>query len=196
MRNMEVADKITNGLVANLLRCKKEINIARTNTRTIREQKGQVELTEHIKKAHITIMGIQEHRIVHSYSKNDALLRSESESRKVEDILFCEAWALSAKEEASLDECYARMLRMVMNVTWRDKVRNEVLYDNLPRVTEKIRERRLKLAGHCIRHNKLEASDLVLWEPIQGKTSRGSQKQPCVDILRRDTGLNSSQLDN
>ncbi len=57
------------------------------------------------------------------------------------------------------------MLRMAMNVSWREKVRNEVLYGNLPRVTDKIRERRLRLAGHCVRHSELEMSDLVLWEP-------------------------------
>jgi hypothetical protein len=112
----------------------------------------------------------------------------------VEAILLygCEAWTLSAKEETSLDGCYTRMLRMAMNVAWRDKVRNEVLYGKLPKVTDKIRERRLRLAGHCIRHSELEASDLVLWEPTQGKANRGSQKLTYVDMLRRDTGLESA----
>ena len=54
------------------------------------------------------------------------------------------------------------MLRMAMSVSWRKKVRKEVLYGNLLRVTNKIRERRLTLAGHCIRHSELVVSDLVL----------------------------------
>ena len=33
-----------------------------------------------------------------------------------------------------------RMLRMMFNVTWRDRVRNEVLYGDLPRITKKIFE--------------------------------------------------------
>jgi len=102
-------------------------------------------------------------------------------------IYGCEAWTLSTKEETSLNGCYTRM-----NVSGSDKVRNEVLYGNLPKVTDKIRKRRLELAGHCTRHSELEASDLVLWEPIQGKTSRGSQKLTYVDMLRRDTGLKST----
>jgi hypothetical protein len=32
----------------------------------------------------------------------------------------------------------------------------------LPKETDKIRERRLELADHFIRHSELEASDLVL----------------------------------
>ena len=68
----------------------------------------------------------------------------------------------------------------------------EVLYDNLPRVTDKIRERRLRVAGHCVRHSELEVSDLVLWESTQGKANRGSQRLTYVDMLRRDTGLDST----
>ena len=82
------------------------------------------------------------------------------------------------------------MLRMAINVSWRDKVRNGVLYGNVPKVKDKIRERRLRLAGHCIRHSELEASDL--FEPSQGKASKGSQKLTYVDMLRRDIGLKST----
>jgi hypothetical protein len=80
-----------------------------------------------------------------------------------------------------------------MNVSLRDKVRNEVFYGKLPTVMDKIRERRLKLDDHCIRHSELEASDLVLWEP----TGKGKQGEPETDIrrhdmLRSDTGLESA----
>lgn len=45
-----------------------------------------------------------------------------------------------------------------MNVTWRDKIRNEILHGNLPRVTDETRERRLRLAGHCVRYGGLEVT--------------------------------------
>ena len=53
----------------------------------------------------------------------------------VEAILLysCETWTLSARDESRLDGCYTRMLRMVMNITWMDKMTNEDLYGNLPR---------------------------------------------------------------
>ena len=45
----------------------------------------------------------------------------------VEAILLygCETWTLSARDESRLDGCYTRMLRMVMNITWMDKMTNE-----------------------------------------------------------------------
>ena len=42
------------------------------------------------------------------------------------------------------------MLRMVLNVSWEDHVKNVDLYATLPRVTDKIRARRMGLAGHYV----------------------------------------------
>ena len=62
----------------------------------------------------------------------------------VESILVygSEAWTPTAVQEARLDGCYTSMLRMVFNVTWRDRVRNEILYGDLPRITTKTREKK------------------------------------------------------
>ena len=40
------------------------------------------------------------------------------------------------------------MLHMALGVNW---IPNDILYGDLPKLTDKIRERRLKLAGHCSR---------------------------------------------
>jgi len=61
-----------------------------------------------------------------------------------------------------------------------------------PNISNKIRERRLRLAGHCVRHSELEVSNLVLWEPTQGKFNRESQRLTYVDRLRKDTGLQTT----
>jgi len=79
-----------------------------------------------------------------------------------------------------------------MNITWMDKMTNEDLYGNLPRISNKIRERRLRLAEHCVRHSELELNNLVLWEPTQGKFNRGSQRLTYVDRLRKDTGVQTT----
>ena len=112
----------------------------------------------------------------------------------VEAILLygSETWTLTNKQQTSLDGSYTRMLRMALNVTWRDRVSNDVLYGDLPKVTVKIRERRLRLAGHCIRHKELAVSDLILWEPTQGRSGRKSPRLTYVDILKKDTGLETS----
>ena len=53
-------------------------------------------------------------------------------------------------------------------------------------------KKRLGLAGHCVRHSVLEASNLVLWEPTQGKFNRGSQRLTYVDSFKKDTGLQTT----
>ena len=97
--------------------------------------------------------------------------------------------------EKQLNGCYTRMLRMAMNVNGRDHITNEELYGTLPLVTLKIQTRRMKLAGHCIRHEEEVASKLVLWEPLDGTRNRGVQPTSFIDNLLRDTGAeNTSEL--
>ena len=47
-----------------------------------------------------------------------------------------------------MDGTYTKMLRMVLDVSWKDKVSNAVLYGKLAKLYVKIRSRRLKLVGH------------------------------------------------
>ena len=112
----------------------------------------------------------------------------------VESVLLygSEAWTLTVQQERRFDGVYTRMLRMALNVSWEDHMRNVDLYDTLPRVTDKIRARRMRLAGHCVRHPELAASDLILWEPTHGTRGRGRPAATFVDTLRRDTGLSST----
>ena len=60
--------------------------------------------------------------------------------------------------QKSLDGVYTRMLRMALNVSWKQHITNEELYGDLPKVTSKIAMQRLKLAGHCVRHPEEIAS--------------------------------------
>ena len=87
------------------------------------------------------------------------------------------------------------MLRMVLGVSWREKMRNETLYGKLPKVSDKIRSRRLKIAGHCIRHPELIASDLILWEPknVYGGTQKGRPKTNFVSTICRDVGIEQKE---
>ena len=80
------------------------------------------------------------------------------------------------------------MLRVVKNVTWRQRITNEVLYARLPRISTTVRERCLRFSGHCWR-SKNEVSDLVLWEPKLGKRSIGGQACVLVDLLEEDPGV-------
>ena len=112
----------------------------------------------------------------------------------VESVLLygSETWTMTKKLTKMVDGCYTRMLRMALNVNqWRDRVSNQALYDNLPKVTSKITQRRLKLAGHAHRHPELTLNKLILWEPQHGQANRGRPHTTYLDNLKEDTGLKS-----
>ena len=97
--------------------------------------------------------------------------------------------------ERSLNGTYTRMLRMVLNKNqYQQRLTNKDLYGagDLPILSSKIAERRLRLAGHAQRHPELTLHKVVLWEPLHGQRQRGRPKQTFVDVLRRDTGLTST----
>ena len=95
-------------------------------------------------------------------------------------------------QEARLDGCCTSMLRMVFSATWMDRVRNEVLYGDIPPIITKNRKRRLRMAGHYVPHLVPAASNLVLWEPTRGRASPDGQSLTCIDQLLRDTSLKTA----
>ena len=109
----------------------------------------------------------------------------------VEAILLygAETWTLTSTMEKQLDGCYSRMLRMALGINWWDKVSNEEVFQNVPRVSETVRTRRLRLAGHIQRHEELTAHQLLFWEPDRGSRGRGRPKKTYINQLREDTGL-------
>ena len=98
------------------------------------------------------------------------------------------AWTVTKAMEKKLDGCYTRMLRRALNVSWRQHMTNKELYGDLPPVTIKIKQQRLRLAGHCVRHNDEVASRVVLWQPSTGRVNRGRRRTTYVDTLFSDTG--------
>ena len=112
----------------------------------------------------------------------------------VESILpyGCATWSLSRAEEKALDGCYTRMLRKVYNIDGLAKISNAQLYNGLNPVSETIRFRRLKLAGHTFRDKSSPAHYTVTWDPQHGNMRRGRPSTTFVDTLLRDTDLTST----
>ena len=113
----------------------------------------------------------------------------------VETVLLygSNTWSLTEKLTKQLDGTYTKMLRMVRNISWKSHTTNKELYGHLPKVSIKIAERRLGLAGHCVRHPEEIASNLVLWNPTHGRANTGGQTIDFVDQLYRDTDLTSTK---
>ena len=82
---------------------------------------------------------------------------------------------------------------MARNVNqYRDRVSNTELYGDLPRVSFKVRQKCLGLAGHVNRHPELPLSKVVLWKPVHGYRGRGRPRATYVDNLLIDTGFETA----
>ena len=81
------------------------------------------------------------------------------------------------------------MLKKVYNIKGITKISNERLYKGLSPVSDIIKARRLRLAGHTFRDKTSPAHLTVTWDPSHGTLSRGRPAHTLIDTLLRDTGL-------
>ena len=85
-------------------------------------------------------------------------------------------------------------MRMVLNIHWTNKIKTEILYGELERLSNKVRRRILIFSGHCLRREDEVVSHLVLWQPTHGTRRRGIPHNSYITYLERDTGLRENNL--
>ena len=85
----------------------------------------------------------------------------------------CTTWTLTKRLEKKLDGNYTRMLRAILNKSWRQHPKRYQLYDHLPSITKTIQVRRTRLAGYCWRSRDELISDVLLWTPTYGRAKAG-----------------------
>ena len=75
--------------------------------------------------------------------------RSFFQAAIVSVLLFgCTRWTLTKRMEKKLDSNYTKMLRVILNKSWRQHCTNQQLYGQLPLITKTIK---IRHAGHCWR---------------------------------------------
>ena len=74
-------------------------------------------------------------------------------------------WTLTKRLENKLDGNYRRMLRAILNKSWRQHPTRHQLYGHLPPITKTIQVRRTRHAGHCWRSRDELIRDVLLWTP-------------------------------
>ena len=96
----------------------------------------------------------------------DKMKRSFFQAAVVSILLYgCTTWTLTKRLERRLDGNYTRMLRAVLNKSWRQHPTRLQLYGHLPPITKTIQVRRTRHAGHCWRSKDELISDVLLWTP-------------------------------
>ena len=80
----------------------------------------------------------------------DKMKRSFFQAAVVSILLYgCTPWTLTKWLEKKLDGNYTRMLRAILNKSWRKHPTRYQLYGHLPPITKTIQARRTRHAGHC-----------------------------------------------
>ena len=77
----------------------------------------------------------------------------------------CTTWTLTKRLKKKLDGNYTRMLRAILNKSWRQHPTRHQLYGHLPPITKIIQVRRTGHAEHCWRSKDELISDVLLWTP-------------------------------
>ena len=100
----------------------------------------------------------------------------------------CTTWTLTKRLEKKLDGNYTRMLRAILNKSWRQHSTRHQLYGHLPPITKTIQVRRTRHAGHCWRSRDELISDVLLWTPTHGRAKAGRPARTYIQQLCEDTG--------
>ena len=100
----------------------------------------------------------------------------------------CTTLTLTKRPEKKLDGNYTRMLRAILNKSWRQHSARHQLYGHLPPITKTIQVRRTRHAGHCWRSRDELIREVLLWTPTHGRAKAGRPTRTYIQQLCEDTG--------
>ena len=125
----------------------------------------------------------------------DKMKRSSFQEAVVSILLYgCTNWTLTKWLEKKLDGNYTRMLRAILNKSWRQQPTRHQLYSHLPPIMKTIQVRRTRHAGHCWRSRDELISDVLLWTPTYGQAKEGRPARIYIQQLCEDTGCSPEDL--
>ena len=107
----------------------------------------------------------------------------------------CTNWTLTKLLEKKLDGNYTRMLRAILNKSWRQHPTRHPLYGHQPPTTKTIQVRRTRHAGHCWRSRHELISDVLLWTPHMAEQNLDDQLERTYSsyVRIRDVALKTCQ---
>ena len=133
--------------------------------------------------------------IVWKSDLTDKMKRSFFQAAVVSILLYgCTTWTLTKRLKKKLDGNYTRMLRAILNESWRQHPTKHQLYGQLPPITKTIQVRQTRHAGHCWRSWDELINDVLLWTPTYGRAKAGRPAQTYIQRLCEDTGCSLEDL--
>ena len=96
--------------------------------------------------------------------------------------------------QKKLDSNYTRMLRAILNKSWRQHPTKQQLYGHRTPITKTIKIWRTRYAGYCWRSRDEVISDVLLWTPSHGQAKTGRPARNYIQQLSGDTGCSLEDL--
>ena len=106
----------------------------------------------------------------------------------------CTTWTLTKRLKKKLDGNYTRILRAILNKSWRQHPTRHQLYGYLPPITKTIQVRRTRHAEHCWRSRDELINEVLLWTPTYGRAKAGRPAQTYIQQLCEDKGCSPEDL--
>ena len=101
---------------------------------------------------------------------------------------------LRKRREKKLDGNYTRMLRAILNKSWRQHLTKHQIYGHLPPIMKTIQVRQTRHAGHSWRSRGEIISDVLLWTSTYDRAKAGRPAQTYIQQLCENAGCSSEDL--
>ena len=96
--------------------------------------------------------------------------------------------------QAAVVSILTRMLRAILNKSWKQHPTRYQLYVHLPLITKTIQARRTTHVEHFWRNRDELISDVLLWTPTYDRAKAGRPARTCIQQLCEDTGCSPEDL--
>ena len=106
----------------------------------------------------------------------------------------CTTWTLTKRLEKKVGGNYTRMLRAILNKSWRQHPQSTNYTATLLPITRTIQVRRTRHAGHSWRSRDELISDVLLWTPTYGRAKAGRPARTYTQQLCEDTRCSPEDL--
>ena len=106
----------------------------------------------------------------------------------------CTKWTLTKRMAKKLDSNYTRMLRAILNKSWRQHPTKQQLYSHLPPIRKTIKIKRIRHVRHYWESRDELVSDVLQWTPSHGRAKAGRPVRTYIQQLCADTGSSPGNL--
>ena len=133
--------------------------------------------------------------IIWKSDQTDKMKRSFFQAVVVSILLYgCTTWTLTKRLDKKLDSNYTKMLRAILNKSWRQHPTKHQPYGHLPPITKTIQVRRTRHAGHCWRSRERAHKWCTPMDPTYGQAKAGRPARTYIQQLCEDTGSSPEDL--